>query len=67
MLAKRNGFPAHHILKFKPPGTGVFFTRIIISPGYVDPVTEHFSFDRANEAIDRLRSGQARYRIRSMC
>ncbi len=29
----------------------------------IKPVTEHFPFDRANEAIDRLRSGQARYRI----
>ncbi len=29
----------------------------------IKPVTEHFPFDRANEALDRLRSGQARYRI----
>ncbi len=29
----------------------------------IKPVTEHFSFDQVNEALDRLRSGQARYRI----
>jgi uncharacterized zinc-type alcohol dehydrogenase-like protein len=29
----------------------------------VKPVTEHFRFDQANEAMARLRSGQARYRI----
>jgi uncharacterized zinc-type alcohol dehydrogenase-like protein len=29
----------------------------------IKPVTEHFRFDQANEAMERLRSGQARYRI----
>jgi len=29
----------------------------------IRPVTEHFSFERVNEAIERLRSGEARYRI----
>ena len=29
----------------------------------IQPVTEIFRFDQANEALDRLRSGRARYRI----
>jgi uncharacterized zinc-type alcohol dehydrogenase-like protein len=29
----------------------------------IKPVTESFSFDQVNEAMERLRSGQARYRI----
>ncbi len=29
----------------------------------IKPVTEHFRFDQVNEAIARLKSGQARYRI----
>jgi len=29
----------------------------------IKPVTEHYRFDQANEAMERLRSGQARYRI----
>ncbi|MCV2884123.1 NAD(P)-dependent alcohol dehydrogenase [Aestuariibacter sp. AA17] len=29
----------------------------------IEPVTEYFSFDQVNEAIDRLRSGNAHYRI----
>jgi alcohol/geraniol dehydrogenase (NADP+) len=29
----------------------------------VEPITEIFDFDRINEAIDRLRSGKARYRL----
>ena len=29
----------------------------------IKPVTEHFSFDRANDAMEHLRSGKARYRI----
>ena len=29
----------------------------------IKPVIEKFSFDRINEAIDRLRSGKAHYRI----
>jgi len=29
----------------------------------IKPVIETFSFDRVNEAIERLRSGQARYRV----
>jgi alcohol/geraniol dehydrogenase (NADP+) len=29
----------------------------------VEPIVEYFSFDRINEALDRLRSGKARYRI----
>jgi uncharacterized zinc-type alcohol dehydrogenase-like protein len=29
----------------------------------IAPVTEHFPFDRVNDAIAHLRSGQARYRV----
>ena len=29
----------------------------------IKPVTEHFSFDRVNDAMEHLRSGKARYRI----
>jgi alcohol/geraniol dehydrogenase (NADP+) len=29
----------------------------------IEPITEMFAFDRVNEALDRLRSGKARYRI----
>ncbi len=29
----------------------------------IAPVTEHFSFDRVNDAIEHLRSGNARYRV----
>ena len=29
----------------------------------IKPVTEHFSFDKVNDAMDHLRSGKARYRI----
>jgi uncharacterized zinc-type alcohol dehydrogenase-like protein len=29
----------------------------------IAPVTEHYPLSRINEALDRLRSGQARYRI----
>ena len=29
----------------------------------IEPVTEHFKFDQANEALARLKSGAARYRI----
>ncbi|EDY84203.1 Alcohol dehydrogenase GroES-like domain family [Verrucomicrobiia bacterium DG1235] len=29
----------------------------------IEPVTEHFKFDQANEALAHLESGQARYRI----
>jgi uncharacterized zinc-type alcohol dehydrogenase-like protein len=29
----------------------------------IEPVTEHFRFDQVNEAIERLESGKARYRI----
>lgn len=29
----------------------------------IEPVTEYFSFDQINEAIDRLREGKAHYRI----
>ncbi|MCB9616658.1 MAG: zinc-binding dehydrogenase [Sandaracinus sp.] len=29
----------------------------------IQPTTEHFGFDRINEAIDHLRSNKARYRV----
>jgi uncharacterized zinc-type alcohol dehydrogenase-like protein len=29
----------------------------------INPVTEHFSFDQVNDAMERLHSGKARYRI----
>jgi alcohol/geraniol dehydrogenase (NADP+) len=29
----------------------------------IQPVTETFSFDRINEAVDHLRDGKARYRV----
>jgi len=29
----------------------------------IEPITEHFRFDQVNEAVDRLRSGKARYRV----
>jgi uncharacterized zinc-type alcohol dehydrogenase-like protein len=29
----------------------------------IEPVTEHFKFDQVNEAIERLESGDARYRV----
>lgn len=29
----------------------------------IEPVTEHFRFDQINDAVDRLRSGNARYRV----
>ena len=29
----------------------------------INPVTEHFSFDQVNDAMERLQSGKARYRI----
>jgi alcohol/geraniol dehydrogenase (NADP+) len=29
----------------------------------IEPITETYSFDRVNEALDRLRSGKARYRL----
>ena len=29
----------------------------------IAPVTEHFPMSRVNEALDRLRSGDARYRV----
>ena len=29
----------------------------------IEPATEHFAFEQVNEAIDRLRSGKARYRV----
>jgi alcohol/geraniol dehydrogenase (NADP+) len=29
----------------------------------IEPITEIYSFDRVNEALDRLRSGKARYRL----
>ena len=29
----------------------------------IAPVCETFSFDQVNEAIDHLRSGEARYRV----
>ena len=29
----------------------------------IKPVTEHFSFDQVNDAMEHLRSGKARYRI----
>jgi uncharacterized zinc-type alcohol dehydrogenase-like protein len=33
----------------------------------IAPVTEHFPFDRVNDAIAHLRSGQARYRVVLSC
>jgi len=29
----------------------------------IEPITETFEFDQVNEALERLRSGQARYRL----
>jgi uncharacterized zinc-type alcohol dehydrogenase-like protein len=29
----------------------------------IEPVTEHFAFDRVNDAIEHLKSGKARYRV----
>jgi len=29
----------------------------------IEPVTEHFAFDRVNEAMEHLKSGDARYRV----
>jgi uncharacterized zinc-type alcohol dehydrogenase-like protein len=29
----------------------------------IRPTTEHFGFDRINDAIDHLRSNKARYRV----
>ena len=29
----------------------------------IDPVIEKYKFDEVNDALDRLRSGEARYRI----
>jgi len=29
----------------------------------IEPVTEHFAFDRINDAMEHLKSGKARYRV----
>lgn len=29
----------------------------------IEPMTEHYAFDQVNKAMDRLRSGEARYRV----
>lgn len=48
-----------------PVGSPADVTKMLefVARHGIAPKTEHFSFDQVNEAIARLRSGQARYRI----
>ncbi|MEZ4299795.1 MAG: NAD(P)-dependent alcohol dehydrogenase [Polyangiaceae bacterium] len=55
----------HRSISSSPAGSPSDILQMLEFAGRhsIAPVTEHFGFDRVNDAIEHLRSGKARYRV----
>jgi uncharacterized zinc-type alcohol dehydrogenase-like protein len=56
---------AQRSLSGSPVGSPATITKMLdfVSRHAIQPVTEHFPMNQVNEALNHLRSGNARYRI----